>query len=656
MAADAADNRSRQVWPYAVAVPLVLAAMHWPALAGRAIYFHNDLWQWFLPLHEFLRRELWAGNRLPWCPLIGLGYPLAAEPQTGLWYPLNLLLAIPLPIGLLMAWLLWLHYAVAGLGVFALARLLRVPPLEALLAALIFTTTGFMVAHLHHVPIITAAAWFPWAWFGLLAYRRRGPGGTGQTTAGRRGRRRLLALVAWCSAAQLLAGQPQVWLLTFVSGFVMLFLAEVLLRDTLLALPHEWRRRDWVSLLAASGLGLGVAGITLLPAASLYALSERSRPDLDFITSYALSRDSLKTLLGVRLSRGDYWEFEVFAGLSTLVLAALAVVRGRARAMLYLLCALVLFALFMGLAQVNPLYRLALHVPVLSGMRCAGRWVLIVSVCLALLAAYGLQVLSRPGWLRPLVVAIAVAEMMWFGAHYNPQAMPELLQPPSQAARLAGQARLLTTLPYRLPEGLSQGEQFLLGRRLVVPNLNVMWGVPAAHLYMPLQLQDFARVRDSVNWTRADEAAACGIGWQIVQGGGTGAPPGWERIPGGGDALYRLPQPRLAWLAVSPAAATPDDTVGTARLVRQSGRGLTLRCTARRPAYVVVSVVWLPWWQATVNGRPSPLERAGKAFCAVPVPAGDREIELRYRQPRLREGACLTVGSLVLLALLLLLA
>ena len=642
MTADATDNRFPQAWPYAVAVPLVLAAMHWPALTGRAIYFHNDLWQWFLPLHDFLRRELWAGNRLPWCPLIGLGYPLAAEPQTGLWYPLNLLLAIPLPIGLMMAWLLWLHYAIAGLGVFALARLLRLPPPGALLAALIFTTTGFMVAHLHHVAIITAAAWFPWAWFGLLAYRRRAQRG-------------LLALVSWCSAAQLLAGQPQVWLLTFVSGFVMLALAEVLLRDTPLALSRERPRRDWVLLLAAAGLGLGVAGITLLPAASLYALSERSRPDLNFITSYALSRDSLKTLLGVRLSRGDYWEFEAFAGLSTLVLAAVAVVRGKARAMLYLLCALVLLALFMGLAQVNPLYRLAPHIPLLSGMRCAGRWILIVSVCLALLAAYGLQVLSRPRWLCGLVTCLAVAELTWFGAHYNPQAMPDLLQPPPQAARLAGQTRLLTTVPYRLPEGLSQGDQFLLGRRLVVPNLNVMWGVPTAHLYMPLQLHDFAFVRDSANWTRGDEAA-CGIGWQIVQGDRAAAPPGWERVPGGGDALYRLPQPHLAWLTSSPGADAPDDTLGTARLVQQGARGLTVRCTARRPAYVVVSVVWLPWWQVTVNGRPAPLERAGKAFCAVPVPAGDSEIQLRYQQPRLREGACLTAGSLVLLAALLLLA
>lgn len=648
-----APRDKRPLWPYALAIPLALLALHGPVLAGLAVYYHDDLWSWFLPVHEALRRELWAGNRLPWSPLIGCGYPLAAEPQTGLWYPLNLLLAIPLPVGQMMGWLLWLHFAIGGLGMLWLARSLRLPAAGGVLAGLIFSTTGFMIAHLHHVAIITAAAWLPWAWWGLLAYRRRV---RAHATAGFRAHALPLIAVGWCSAAQLLAGQPQVWLLTFVSGFATLLLAEGLLRDTDLELPAQGRLRDWGVLLAAAALGPGIAAINLLPAAGLYALSERSTPSMDFIQSYCLSRASLKTLLGVRMSGGDYWEFEAFAGFSTLALGFVALVFGKRRPAIYLLCAMTLFAVFMGLSQVNPLYRLAPHLPIISGMRCAGRWVLVLSVCLSLLAAYGLQALQPRRWLMWPVALIAAAEIMWFGAHYNPQAPPQSLQPPPQAALIRG-GRLVSSLPYRLPEGVSHAEELRLGRQFMIPNANMLWSVPAADIYMPLQPRHFVQLKKQGQWVSPQVSKLGGVRWLLTDLEAKPDLAAWRTAAEDDRVrLWERTETAQAWLR--PELADPDRLGGgdlemvAPSVVEMDSRGVRAQCRTPRRGYLVLNVLWLPWWEGTVNGQAVQVQRSDSAFCAVPVPVGENSVELRYRQPRLAQGAALSALSLLLLIVL----
>lgn len=628
-------------WPWVLGLWLLLAALHSPVLRGRVTYFHDDLWAWFLPVHDWLRRELWEGNRLPWCPLVSCGYPLAAEPQTGIWYPLNLVLALPLPIGQAMGLLLWLHYGIAASGMYVLARRIGAGRLGSFCAGMVFACSGFMIAHLHHVAILTAAAWFPWVWYGLLAYRYD-----------EKRRRWLVALVGWCSAAQLLAGQPQVWPLSFGSGLIMLGLAEVLLEQKGVA-GREARRR-WSVLVLAAGLGAGVAAVTILPMMSLYALTARARSSWDFVTSYCLSKESLQTLLGLRLNVGDAWEYEAFAGLSTLALAFVAIRMSKRRGLVYLLAAMILIALFMGLAQVNPLYRVVVHVPLLSGFRCAARWLLIVSACLGLLAAVGVTALSKWRWAKVAAAAVVVAEVMWFGWHYNPVVEAEALEPVKVAA---ASGRVVSATPFSLPEGLSHRQELALGRELLVPNVNMMAEVAAVDGYMPLQLAHFVRLKQRAQWVRnPGDAAGCGVGTLITLKSDHEPPEHWRPVEevGATRRYENMVAPRLAWLEAGGATAeewrgSPAVSLGEAEVVREDGRGVSVRCKAAEAGRVVLAYTWLPWWEATVNGQPVEVQRTQVAFCSVRVPAGESLVELRYRQPRLGQGLVVSLVCLVLL-------
>lgn len=71
---------------------------------------------------------------------------------------------------------------------------------------------------------------------------------------------------------------------------------------------------------------------------------------------------------------------------------------------------------------------------------------------------------------------------------------------------------------------------------------------------------------------------------------------------------------------------------------------------AAADGYVVLAEVAYPGWQATVDGQPTPIERANFAFRAVRVPPGAHRVELRFAPAAWRLG--LLISTLSLLALL----
>lgn len=89
---------------------------------------------------------------------------------------------------------------------------------------------------------------------------------------------------------------------------------------------------------------------------------------------------------------------------------------------------------------------------------------------------------------------------------------------------------------------------------------------------------------------------------------------------------------------------------GRATPTRWSAGAIDIRLAADAASFVVVSEAWFPGWSAEVDGVPADVLRANGVLLGVPVPAGARELELRYRPPGLGAGAA--VSALALLALL----
>lgn len=80
----------------------------------------------------------------------------------------------------------------------------------------------------------------------------------------------------------------------------------------------------------------------------------------------------------------------------------------------------------------------------------------------------------------------------------------------------------------------------------------------------------------------------------------------------------------------------------------QRDEEIVLRVHALRPALLCLSEVWFPGWEADVDGAPASILRANGIFRAVPVPAGEHDVRLRYRPRPLRVGLVIALASIAL--------
>ncbi|MGH2592501.1 MAG: hypothetical protein ACRDGG_03215 [Anaerolineae bacterium] len=297
-----------------IALPLLLLPLILLAplvFGGRALYWGVPLMQ-FYPWQHFAV-ETWRLGEVPlWNPLVGGGAPLAANLQTGVFYPLNALYLI-LPTEIAMGYTAALHVMLAGLFMFAFVRSIGLRPLPALIAAVAFQLSGFLIARLGFLSITVTFPWVAaWLWRAERAMQS--------------GRMRDALWLAIGIGSGLLAGHAQ------IAAYGMILLAAYTLYRSFIA------RRQFALLVVGSGvlLGIGLAAIQLLPAAELARESQRAQGlDYDFAMTHSYWPWRLLTLVTPDLfgnpaygnfwGYDNYWENAAYIGLLPLALVGVAV-------------------------------------------------------------------------------------------------------------------------------------------------------------------------------------------------------------------------------------------------------------------------------------------------------------------------------------------
>ena len=290
-------------------LPLILLA---PLIfGGRVLYWGVPLMQ-FYPWQHFAV-ETWRIGEVPlWNPLVGNGAPLAANLQTGVFYPLNALYLI-LPTEIAMGYTAALHVILAGLFMFAFARSIGLRPLPALIAAVAFQLSGFFIARLGFLSITVTFPWVAaWLWRAERAMQSN--------------RMRDALWLAIGIGSGLLAGHAQ------MAVYGMILLAAYTLYRSFIA------RRQFALLVVGIGvlLGIGLAAIQLLPAAELARESQRAQGlDYDFAMTHSYWPWRLLTLFTPDLfgnpaygnfwGYDNYWENAAYIGLLPLALVGVAI-------------------------------------------------------------------------------------------------------------------------------------------------------------------------------------------------------------------------------------------------------------------------------------------------------------------------------------------
>nr|MBA3951453.1 YfhO family protein [Rubrobacter sp.] len=102
-----------------------------------------------------------------------------------------------------------------------------------------------------------------------------------------------------------------------------------------------------------------------------------------------------------------------------------------------------------------------------------------------------------------------------------------------------------------------------------------------------------------------------------------------------------------------PDLARPDDaSADRASVTTYEADRIRLRTSTGASGLLMLSEAYYPAWKAYVDGQPVPLYAADHVLRAVPVPAGEHTVELRYESWSLRAGVAISLGFCLALIVL----
>lgn len=738
-------------WPVGQAIAIYLAAfaaMTWPWLSGQAA-IPWDAKAHFLPQIQFLAASLARGELPWWNPYVFSGSPQIADPQSMIFSPPYLLLALfngrPGPwaqdVTLLAA------MAAGGVGLILWFRDMGWHWAGGVVAALVFTFGAAMAWRLQHTGQVLSLAYLPWALLFLDRAVERG------------------ALVAGIAAgaisAAMVLGRDQVALLCcylLAGRVVWLWLAA-----------PDPRRRIVGSLAPLTLAALTGLAIVTVPVLMTVLLAEQSnRPTIDFAGAGAGSLHpahlvtlAVPQLFGAAGDMADYWGPPSFAwvgtglftaqnvgqlyiGLVPLVLVLAGAVGGRLfdREVRFFTAAFVLVLLY-ALGWYTPAFRVMYELPGINLYRRPADAVFLIGGLGAILAGYVVHAWFREPWALPRRPALAVVislpiiaglAAVGFGLHVD--RLPRVAGPAGvaliwyvvaigallfaasrvalspQVAALALVAATAADLGFNngpstssaLPpatfealepsggnatiralearvvkDGARRDRVELAGLGFHWPNASMTHGLENTLGYNPVRLGLYSRATGAEDHVglpdqrkfsalfpsyRSRLADLLGLRWIVtsvpVESMDKALRPGDLVLRQTTDQanIYENPRalPRVLFASRALSAdferilangVWPDfdpmrtvllakgDTgaarrEGTARLVAYGNNRVEIDVEAPDGGFAVLNDVWHPWWRATLDGRPVPIERANVLFRAVAVPAGRHRIVMTF--------------------------
>ncbi len=399
------------------AIALATVGFFWPILFTETWMPSGggDLVSFLYPNYRFAAQSLRRGIIPLWNPHLYSGAPFAADNQSGLFYPINLLFFLLTPelTYQTMELMAVFHFFLAGAFMYICLRNLQTYEFTnlrryaALLGAIAFMFSDLFVTHFGNLNMIAVAAWLPLI---FLCYHR----------AVAEQRPALAAAAGAFLGMASLAGHIQITL--FIALALALYAAY---QSWAWRNAGQWVIRPFACLLTCLLIAFCFAALAFIPSWEMASHTVRAEMSYQEASRYSLPPAGLVGLLVPGLfgrGPGGFWgpwdRVEVgYIGVLTLVLAALAVILRRDG----------LTRFFLGLAVISLLLALGgyaiLHgwlylMPGFDKLRAPARFVYLMDFALAALAALGLDALLRP--LRPSPRAafrrlLGFAPWIWLG-------------------------------------------------------------------------------------------------------------------------------------------------------------------------------------------------------------------------------------------------
>lgn len=363
----------------------------------------GDLAPFLYPNYHFAAQNLKQGVIPLWNPHLYSGLPFAADPQSGLFYPINLLVFLLHPALTLetLEYLAIFHFWLAGFGMYLflqhspLARNLNLHPLAALAGAITFEFSDLFIIHFGNLNMIAVAAWLPLV---MLTYQRA-------VLADRSGFALatgvLLAIATLASHIQitlfilLAIGLHTLWQIIFPAPLTHSPKAE--------SINARWpivshRFKPVQHLLLTLLITVGLTSLWLIPTLEMSQHTLRTDLSYDEAAAYSLNPSQLIGLLipnyfgrDPALHWGPWDRVETgYIGILPLLLAIVALVLQKDNQTRFMM-ALALVSFLLALGKNSILHGWLSLSPGFGQFRAPARYILLLDFALATLAAVGLN-------------------------------------------------------------------------------------------------------------------------------------------------------------------------------------------------------------------------------------------------------------------------
>ena len=413
----------------------------------------GDLAPFLYPNYKFAAQYLRQGDIPLWNPHLYSGVPFAADIQSGLFYPVNVLFFLLVP-NLTYEWLEYLaifHFWLAGATMYLLLRMQKsvassqntearvqteegrrekgegknqsslpthLPPLAAFAGALAFQFSDLFIVHFGNLNMIAVAAWLPLV---FLLFQRSLftplPLAAGKHAGGRE-----RSSLGWAAAGgavlaiATLAGHIQITLFILLTlGLYTLWHVGFTIYESLprsighspLTIHHSLFH-PFAALLITLFITVGLSALLLLPAFEMSRYTPRAQLPYQEAAAYSLHPAQMAGLLvpgyfgrDPALHWGPWERVETgYIGLMTLLLAIIGagLTPRRMKGFFVTLGVISLLLALGGYSLLHGwLYAIA---PGFNQLRAPARFILLLDFALAALAAYGLNELLRRPWLE----------------------------------------------------------------------------------------------------------------------------------------------------------------------------------------------------------------------------------------------------------------
>ena len=379
-----------------------------PFLTGNNIFGFRDLSLYFYPLRHLMVEMVKSGHLPLWNPYIYCGIPFLATLQSGFLYPFSILFYV-LPFNLGFNWFIILHYFLAAVFTYHLAKHYGIGRVGAAASGVIFAFSGYLLSVSNMNTTLTSVIWLPLVilfWdkaLGMNRDKREEEGGGGIKKILTTPYSSLISLIILLSL-MFLGGEPTIFYSTVLILVLYAFFQNKIARI--------------LYLIPVLLLTLGLLAAQIFPLIEYAVNSVRMwRTEYDFISHSSfplretmnfafpqvwgnfLAGTYVRELLGESLQT---WILSPYTGILALFLAGWGI--GKRSRIAYFYALTSIFFLFLAWGKYTPFYKIFFYgVPYLSAIRYPVKFLFFPTLAVAILAGWGID---RPGKeIKPRVLA-----------------------------------------------------------------------------------------------------------------------------------------------------------------------------------------------------------------------------------------------------------